>query len=127
MRRQLLVLVTIASLGCAGASAEARLKTYFDLPEDTTSDTLAFRDAILRRMPRGTPDLTVDSLLAGRGVGKDGLSSYHRATDGDTAVVRVEYDRRGFRLVATSYAVRLAFDSSGRLDDVHVVRWLTGP
>ena len=127
MRRHLLLLVTIATTGCAGVSAEARLKTYFDLPEDTASDTLAFRDAILGRIPRGTPDVTVDSLLARRGVGKDGLSSYHRATDGDTAVLRVEYDPRGFRVVATSYAVRLAFDSSGRLADVRVVRWLTGP
>ena len=127
MRLGVIVLVAIAGVACAGASADARLKAYFDLPANTPTDTLVLRDAILRRVPRGTREAAVDSMLAQNGVGADGLSSYQPAVSGDTALLRVEYDRRAWRIVAESYVVHLAFDQSGGLEDVRVVRWLTGP
>ena len=127
MRLRVGVLVAVTSVACAGASADARLKAYFDLPANTPADTLALRDAILQRVPRGTREAALDSLLAENGVGADGLSSYQPAVSGDAAVLRVEYDQRAWNIVAESYAVRIAFDRRGELQDVRVVRWLTGP
>ena len=81
----------------------------------------------MKRLPAGTPANTVAKFLDAHGVGHDGLSAYYAASRGDTGLLRVEYDSRERNIVYTSYGVRFVFDSTARLSDVRVARWLTGP
>lgn len=127
MRTLVLALTAFALVACFSDTAHARLERYFDLPANTANDTLADREAILRRLPLGTLQDSIEALVRRGGVGTDGMSSYYRAAPKDTASVRVEYDRHSGPIVKTSYLVRFAFDSLNRLQDVHVTRWLTGP
>jgi hypothetical protein len=127
MRGGLIVVLLLALPACVGSPAERRIREYFDLPAQTPDDTLALRAAILQRLSPGTSATHIDAFLVARGVGRDGLSAYYPAGASDTAIVRVEYDRRRWALVQPSYGVRLIFDSTARLSDVRIARWLTGP
>jgi hypothetical protein len=127
MRCGLIVFLLLGLAACVGSPAERRIRTYFDLPAHTPEDTVALRAAILRRLALGTQARHIDVFLDARGVGRDGLSAYYPARTGDTAIVRVEFDPRGWTFVAASYGVRLIFDSTARLSDVRVTRWVTGP
>jgi hypothetical protein len=119
--------VLLAFVACGGSTAQRRIRRYLDLSADTPDDTLALRAAIMKRLPAGTSADTVTAFLAAHGVGHDGLSKYYPASRGETGLLRVEYDSHERNLVATSYGVRFVFDSTARLRDVRVARWLTGP
>lgn len=122
-----LLIVLLALVACGGSPAQRRIRQYFDPSADTPDNTLALRAAIMKRLPAGTPADSVAAFLAAHGVGHDGLSEYYPASPGGTGIVRVEYDSRERNIVYTSYGVRFAFDSTARLSDVRVARWLTGP
>lgn len=127
MRRSVVSLLLITFVGCRADSAEYRLREYFAVPAAVASDTIALGAAILDQLKRGTPEAEVASLLKARGVGTDSLSLYYPPTGNDIGLVRVEYDPHGANVVAKSYAVHLAFDSTRKLSGVRVTQWLTGP
>jgi hypothetical protein len=125
--RIVLSLLAIAFVGCRADSAEYRLREYFGISPTVSSDTLALSAAILARLKPGTPEAEVGAMLKAHGVGADGQSQYYPPTTTDTGLVRVEYDARHSNVLAKSYAVRLAFDSTRKLSGVRVTQWLTGP
>jgi hypothetical protein len=127
MRRIFLSLVLLPIAACATDSAEHRLRQYFAVPANVSSNTTALSAAILEQLKVGTPESDIAATLRARGVGADSLSGYYPPTHSDTAIIRVERDRPPKNVVLKSYVVRLIFDSTRRLSDVKVTEGLTGP
>jgi hypothetical protein len=125
VRRILWIIFAICWMACSRSTADDRLARYFGLAR-LPADTLALSKAIFNKLGRGTSEASIAALLKTNGVGSDGLSTYYPPTNSDIGIVRVEHDPHELNFATTSYVVRLIFDSTGRLSNVRVSRWLTG-
>ena len=128
MRLSVLTLSTILLIGCAQrpqSEAELRLRHYFDLPQ--TASLQSKPSPAFTKLPIGTPEEEIYDFLDKSGIGKDGLSSYHRAGERGEIGCRVEYDVKSPGLVKESFGVFLLLDDGRNLKSARIERWLTGP
>lgn len=128
LRLFLLTLVTTSLIGCAQrpqSEAERRLRHYFDLAQ--TESLQSKPSPLLTKLPIGTPEEEIYDFLDNSGIGKDGLSSYHRAGERGEIGCRIEYDVKSPGLVKESFGVFLLLDAGRNLKSVRTERWLTGP
>lgn len=125
--KKLILIFTIVLLMTACNSADARLRGYFDIPKSVSLNEVTIRDAILRKIPLGTPEPVIRQKLSAFGIGKDKLSGYHASDKDRKAVIRIEYDPNSMNIVSRHYGVHLSYDGAMRLQDVVVNIWLTGP
>ena len=120
----LVVLLT----GCnAQGELEQRTRRYFEMSPSQQVSMTTIRAAILSRVPLGSSANDVHRYLEARGIGKDGLSSHHPVNDTGEIVCRIEYNPKTLDVVKKSFGVIFAMDANGKLRDIEVKEWLTGP
>lgn len=128
MKLELLVLITIFSVGCSShkqSEAELRLRRYFHINNNLSLESKP--SPLLAGLPVGTPEKEIYAFLDENGVGRDGMSSYYPAGERREIVCRVEYDLRTPELPAESSGVLIRLDDNRKLREIVVLRWLTGP
>lgn len=128
MRRVVPTLFAISLMSCGQppqSEAEIRLRHYFDLPRVASLQSKP--SPLLTKLPIGTPEEGIYDFLDNSGLGKDGLSSYHRADERGEIICRVEYDVKAPGMVKESFGVFLLLEADRKSKDARVERWLTGP
>ena len=129
MRAKAIELCLMALLaGCsAQAELEQRVHRYFKMPASQQVGTTTIRSAILNSVSLGASASDVYGYLEHRGIGKDGLSSYYPLNEQGEIVCRVEYNPKTLSVVKKTFGIIFVMGTEGKLRNIKVKEWLTGP
>ncbi|CAN5360523.1 hypothetical protein BH10PLA2_BH10PLA2_27870 [soil metagenome] len=124
----LVVLIGILSIGplFSGSPPEDRARAYFAMPINEEVNSSSIRAAFLRLVPLGSGESDVGEFVDQSTIGKDGLSNYHSPENGK-GYIHIRYDPRSLEFVKREFAIMLQFDDAGKLREIEVKTWLTGP
>jgi hypothetical protein len=85
------------------------------------------RNAVLHKIPVGTPEPVIRQKLRDIGIGSDQLSQYYGPDKDRRAIIRIEFDPKTIDIVYRHYGIHLTYDEELKLQDIVVDIWLTGP
>ena len=123
---QLCLIVLLAGCSTQG-ELEQRTRRYFEVPASQQVTAATIRSAALSGVPLGSSTKQVYAYLERRGIGKDGLSSYYPVNDKGEIVSRVEFNPKMTDVVKKSFGIIFVMGTNGKLRDIQVKEWLTGP
>ena len=117
--------VGLALLACARADDPVqRLRAWFDIVGAEEPDQL--RVQLLAAMPPGTTEDALVKRFAHAGIGSGGRAGkWVRLENPHRFLVRTGRGGKGW--VEHEYALTFLFAVNGRLNDIKVEKWLTGP
>jgi len=110
-----------------GKSADIRLRILFGIPTAIPLNQSTIREAVLRKIPLGTPEPVIQKRLRELGIGDNKLSHYYSPGKDHKATIRIEFAPTTFETVKRHYGIQLTYDKEMKLNDVVVDIWLTGP
>ena len=122
-----LCILSTAMSGEGASSATERFRRYFEIAHGNELTPESARQVLLTKIPPGASEQEVYQFLKSAGIGADGLSSFYPADKDGVIVCRIEFDRESVAVVKESYGVFFLLDRRGRLQDVKIEKWLTGP
>jgi hypothetical protein len=114
-------------VGCESNVAETRIRKYLRMEQATPLTEAEIRAAALRLVPVGSGEDHLRRVVTEAGIGSDGLSSYYPPDGDGIAHIIVRLDPSTYGLVKREYSLALHFGRDGKLQDVQVKTWLTGP
>jgi hypothetical protein len=125
----LLVSLGISITESYADSAEDRIRSHFSIPASVRLTEETIKQAVLRKLPVGSPAISIKAKLFDFGIGERGLSRYIESEKDKVAVIRIDYDPKTFEVVKKSYiiSIYLTAESIRMIQDVNVKEWLTGP
>jgi hypothetical protein len=113
-------------MASGGKSADDRLRIHFGIPTSIPLNQSTIRDAILHKIPLGTPESVIQQRLRELGIGNDELSHYYGPDKDQKATIRIEFDPTTFEIIKRHYGIHLTYDKEMKLNDIVVDIWLTG-
>jgi hypothetical protein len=122
----ILILTPNILFGAGENTADERIRAHFGISKAVHLSQSSIREAVLQKIPIGTPELAIRQRLKDIGIGSNSLSHYYPIEKNRKATIRVEYDPNTLDVVKKHYGIQLSFDSEMKLNDVMVDIWLTG-
>ena len=126
-----MLITAVAVAGCKTAatpSVDQRLRNYFQITaekREMTTDNV--REALLAKVPVGTPEPQIYEFLKHSGIGEDRLSAFYPANDDRQIFCYVNSDPAMYQAFGSNknkgYAITFILDMRDQLHDIRVQSW----